>query len=101
MFFFKELNASCACSDAIATMHNVAAEIVVDGEDWRTGRWVVELAVIADALSACKTCGLPLQLAHSTGITTFGLSAVIKCKRTFLSLSMCYFAHFQLFKIIS
>uniref|UniRef100_A0A8W8P2F2 Exonuclease domain-containing protein n=1 Tax=Magallana gigas TaxID=29159 RepID=A0A8W8P2F2_MAGGI len=52
--------------------------------DWRCGRRIVELGVLADALSACKKCGLPLQLSHCTGITTHGLSAMLKipCSNT-------------------
>lgn len=47
-------------------------------KDWRCGRRLIELGVLADGLSACKKCGLPLQLSHCQGITNFGLSAMLK-----------------------
>ena len=31
-------------------------------EDWRQGRRIVELDVLAKGLKACEICGLPLQL---------------------------------------
>lgn len=60
----------------------VYTENVIDSprleKDWRCGRRLIELGVLADGLSACKKCGLPLQLSHCQGITNFGLSAMLK-----------------------
>uniref|UniRef100_A0A8W8JFW7 Exonuclease domain-containing protein n=1 Tax=Magallana gigas TaxID=29159 RepID=A0A8W8JFW7_MAGGI len=60
----------------------VYTENVIDSprleKDWRCGRRLIELGVLADGLSACKKCGLPLQLTHCQGITNFGLSAMLK-----------------------
>ena len=54
---------------------------------WSTGRRIVELGVLAEGLSGCKKCGLPLQLAHASDIVTCGLSAIIKVK----IISFCVF----------
>ncbi|CAC5408794.1 unnamed protein product [Mytilus coruscus] len=50
---------------------------------WREGRKVVELGILADGLRACAKCGLPLQLGHTTSIQC-GLSAILKipCSNT-------------------
>ena len=57
----------------------VACEEVVENDnDWKEGRRVVELKVLADALSSCKKCGVPLHLCHSTSIRSYGLAAIIK-----------------------
>uniref|UniRef100_A0A8W8NXR6 Mutator-like transposase domain-containing protein n=1 Tax=Magallana gigas TaxID=29159 RepID=A0A8W8NXR6_MAGGI len=60
----------------------VYTENVIDSprleKDWRCGRRLIELGVLADDLSACKKCGLPLQLSHCQGITNFGRSAMLK-----------------------
>ena len=47
-------------------------------DDWRQGRRVVELGVLADGLSSCKQCGVPLHVSHAQGIITYGLSAILK-----------------------
>ena len=47
-------------------------------KEWREGRRIVELGVLADGLKACTECGLPLQLGHTTSIQNFGLSAILK-----------------------
>ena len=39
---------------------------------------IVELSVLAEGLSACKSCGQPLQLHHANDITNRGLAAFIK-----------------------
>ncbi|VDI14592.1 Hypothetical predicted protein, partial [Mytilus galloprovincialis] len=51
---------------------------------WREGRRVVELGILADGLRGCAKCGLPLQLGHTTSILTCGLSAILKipCSNT-------------------
>lgn len=46
--------------------------------NWRCGRMIVKLGVLADALSPFKKCGMPLQLSHCTGIKTHGFSAMLK-----------------------
>ena len=51
--------------------------------DWREGRRVVELGVLADALKACNRCGMPLQLFHAVEIKTYGLAAILKVERGF------------------
>ena len=45
---------------------------------------MVELGVLADALSACKNCGFPLQLNSCIGIFTYGLASILKivCNNT-------------------
>ena len=55
-------------------------------EDWKNGRRIVELDVLAEGLSACMKCGLPLQLAHTTGIQTYGLGCLLKVSEWFLLL---------------
>lgn len=47
-------------------------------EDWREGRRIVELDVLATGLRACLKCGLPLQLGHSIDIQTYGLGCLLK-----------------------
>ncbi|CAG2200542.1 unnamed protein product [Mytilus edulis] len=47
-------------------------------DDWRIGRRVVELGVIADHLQQCKHCGLPLSLHNIIDIKTYGLGSVLK-----------------------
>lgn len=51
---------------------------IINCNNWRDGRRVVELGILADALSACKFCGNPLQLTHTSSIQTYGLSAILK-----------------------
>ena len=45
---------------------------------------MVDLGLLADGLSACKKCGMPLQLTHCQGVINFGLSAMLKiaCSNT-------------------
>lgn len=40
--------------------------------------------MLAEGLAGCKKCGLPLQLHHSIGVITYGLSALLKipCSNT-------------------
>ncbi|XP_063407854.1 uncharacterized protein LOC134691329 [Mytilus trossulus] len=47
-------------------------------EDWREGRRIVELDVLATGLRACLKCGLPLQLGHTIDIQTYGLGCLLK-----------------------
>ncbi|XP_061195042.1 uncharacterized protein LOC133203237 [Saccostrea echinata] len=47
---------------------------------WREGRRVVELGVLADGLSGCKQCGLPLQLSHTQGIRDCGLGSFLQVR---------------------
>ncbi|KAK3099978.1 hypothetical protein FSP39_012810 [Pinctada imbricata] len=50
-----------------------------EGSDyWREGRRIVELDVLANALSGCVKCGQPLQLCNATDIANYGLSAILK-----------------------
>lgn len=51
---------------------------------WDSGRRVVELGVLANALASCKNCTNPLQLSHATSIRTYGLAAILKvpCSNT-------------------
>ncbi|XP_056004761.1 uncharacterized protein LOC125659810 isoform X2 [Ostrea edulis] len=62
----------------------VAEQMLKSTNDWRHGRTVVELGVLADALKACLNCGMPLQLTHAVDIQNYGLSAIIKipCSNT-------------------
>ena len=53
--------------------------------DWREGRRVVELGVLADALKACNRCGMPLQLFHAVEIKTYGLAAILKVDKGFFN----------------
>ncbi|CAC5364760.1 unnamed protein product [Mytilus coruscus] len=50
-------------------------EITAPTDDWRVGRRVVELGVIADHLQQCKHCGLPLSLHNTINIKTYGLGS--------------------------
>lgn len=45
---------------------------------WDSGRRVVELGVLANALASCKNCTNPLQLSHATSMRTYGLAAILK-----------------------
>ena len=45
---------------------------------WRQGRRVVELGVLADALSGCSSCRQPLYLSSTQEILTYGLGAILK-----------------------
>ncbi|XP_061186114.1 uncharacterized protein LOC133195733 [Saccostrea echinata] len=85
----KENTCDTVCSTVDgASLPDVASFDVVCSEheknnprldkDWRTGRRIIELGVLADGLSGCKKCGLPLQLSHCMGIITFGLAAMLK-----------------------
>ena len=56
---------------------DICAEEFSD-DSWSSGRRIVELSVLAKALSGCVKCGLPLQLAHGIDIVTHGLAAIIK-----------------------
>lgn len=49
-----------------------------DTHNWREGRRIVELDILAQGLSGCKKCGVPLQLSHAIDIKTCGLSALLK-----------------------
>ncbi|XP_056013520.1 uncharacterized protein LOC130052467 [Ostrea edulis] len=72
---------TCIPNIADVDHEEVVAEQMVN---WRHGRRVVELGVLADALKACLNCGMPLQLTHAVDIQTYGLSAIIKipCSNT-------------------
>ncbi|XP_076082639.1 uncharacterized protein LOC143053746 [Mytilus galloprovincialis] len=69
----------------IPDISNIVHEEVLDNDgnnltptDWRIGRRVVELGVIADHLQQCKHCGLPLSLHNIIDIKTYGLGSVLK-----------------------
>ena len=55
-----------------------ATQTFIGSGNWGEGRRIVELNVLAQGLSGCKECGLPLQLSHALDIITYGLSALIK-----------------------
>ncbi|CAC5421697.1 unnamed protein product [Mytilus coruscus] len=52
--------------------------VTADFTEWRAGRRVVELGVLADGLSACKKRGLPLSLQNCSNIKSYGLAAILK-----------------------
>lgn len=66
------------------TLSDVADDIIIDNSqprtdiDWRKGRRVAELCVLADGLRSCEECGIPLHLSHCVGIITYGLGAFLK-----------------------
>ncbi|CAG2232154.1 unnamed protein product [Mytilus edulis] len=70
----------------VPDISNIVHEEVLDNDgnnltptdDWRVGRRVVELGVIADHLQQCKHCGLPLSLHNTIDIKTYGLGSVLK-----------------------
>ncbi|CAG2197357.1 unnamed protein product [Mytilus edulis] len=70
----------------VPDISNIVHEEVLDNDgnnltptdDWRIGRRVVELGVIADHLQQCKHCGLPLSLHNIIDIKTYGLGSVLK-----------------------
>ncbi|CAC5360207.1 unnamed protein product [Mytilus coruscus] len=70
----------------VPDISNIVHEEVLDNDgnnltptdDWRVGRRVVELDVIADHLQQCKHCGLPLSLHNTINIKTYGLGSVLK-----------------------
>ncbi|VDI64025.1 Hypothetical predicted protein [Mytilus galloprovincialis] len=51
--------------------------ITPDTDEWRKGRRVIELGVLADNLD-CKLCGLPLHLKHAVKINDCGLGSILK-----------------------
>lgn len=55
-----------------------ATQRFTDKNNWRKGRRIVELDVLAQGLSGCKKCGVPLQHSDAIGIKTCGLSALLK-----------------------
>lgn len=48
--------------------------------DWRVGRRIVELGMLADGLRACKLCQFPLQLHNCISEKKFGLSHILNIK---------------------
>lgn len=87
-------------------LSDVEKEEVIDNddpskkcEDWRQGRRIVELDVLAEGLKACEKCGLPLQLSHAKGILTFGLGSLLKVsliigmETVLLSIDLCIYLY--------
>lgn len=72
------------CSDLGPDISHVEREEEVESadtkecKDWRLGRRIVELDVLAKGLSACGKCGLPLNLDHTKEIQTYGLGSLLK-----------------------
>ncbi|VDI71554.1 Hypothetical predicted protein [Mytilus galloprovincialis] len=66
------------CYSSLDSEQNVPSNV----KSWNSGRRIVELGVLAEGLSGCKKCGLPLQLAYASDILTYGLSAIIKVNTT-------------------
>ena len=62
---------------------DAATQKYITRNDWNHGRRVVELDVLAQALSGCMKCGLPLQLSHAISIKSYGLSALLKVSPIF------------------
>ena len=67
---------------------DVIHEEVIDPDvrahvNWGEGRRIVELDVLTKGLQACSKCGNPLHLHHSTGITTYGLDALLNGMATY------------------
>ncbi|CAG2255558.1 unnamed protein product [Mytilus edulis] len=54
------------------------SNITADFSEWRVGRRLVELGVLADGLAACKKCGLPFSLQNCSTINSHGLTAILK-----------------------
>jgi hypothetical protein len=54
--------------------------LVHSSDEWRKGRRIVELDVLAEGLKRCQKCGMPLQLMHTIGIITYGLGSLLKVK---------------------
>ena len=52
---------------------------------WRVGRRVVELGVLADGLKGCNLCGQPLHLSSCIGEQKYGLAHVLQIKCNFPS----------------
>lgn len=48
--------------------------------DWRVGRRIVELGILADGLRACKLCQFSLQLHNCISEKKFGLSHILNIK---------------------
>ncbi|XP_056006937.1 DNA polymerase III PolC-type-like [Ostrea edulis] len=55
---------------------------VTSRSDWRDGRRIVELDVIAKNLEECRRCGQPLHLSDCVGKTRFGLAQIpqVQCR---------------------
>ncbi|CAC5412103.1 unnamed protein product [Mytilus coruscus] len=51
------------------------SNVTADFSEWRVGRRVVELGVLADGLAACKKCGLPFLCST---INSYGLATILK-----------------------
>ena len=67
--------------------NNISPDIAA----WRDGRRIVELGVLADGLSGCQKCGLPLSLQNCVSINTHGLAATLKimCVNTVCQYTNC------------
>ncbi|XP_062617807.1 uncharacterized protein LOC134279410 isoform X3 [Saccostrea cucullata] len=67
----------------------IAKEVVLSQEDeekkdqWRMGRRVVDLGIIADGLKSCQLCGQPLHLSNCVSERKFGLAHVLIVKCNF------------------
>ena len=44
---------------------------------WKSGRRIFELGVLADSLSACGKCSMPLSLTNTLKETRFGLGSLL------------------------
>lgn len=68
--------------------HNYAQD-PYSAPTWRQGRRVVELGVLADALSGCSGCRQPLYLSSTQEILTYGLGAILKVRKKVKKYSKC------------
>ncbi|XP_056017087.1 uncharacterized protein LOC125673339 [Ostrea edulis] len=72
------------CTDDLIVCQQTEIEQEADDQgkesDWRCGRRIVELVVLADGLKACHWCGSPLHLKECVGEKKFGLAHILLVK---------------------
>ena len=67
----------------VAVEEVISTENEKEGDNWRVGRRVVDLGILADGLKQCGLCGQPLHLNNCVGERKFGLAHVLLVKCTF------------------
>ena len=67
----------------VAVEEVASTENEKEGDNWRVGRRVVDLGILADELKKCGLCGQPLHLNICVGERKFGLAHVLLVKCTF------------------
>jgi hypothetical protein len=67
----------------VAVEEVASTENEKEEDNWRVGRRVVDLGILADGLKKCGLCGQPLYLNNCVGERKFGLAHVLLVECTF------------------